>query len=182
MKILRKAATAVIAGTFAAGGVIVSAAEKSSVEERILSCAGFTNIDQRLSCFDLLAVELDPSHHLDSEPVAVEPELIDSLQENPQENIITPTIRSENTEPAGEVSEKSGPGYYTLTLSGAEKDTFGLWVFTFENGEIWRQIEGGYASLPDQFPAEATIRRGALGSHSMRIEGNHRLVKVRKLN
>ena len=48
----------------------------------------------------------------------------------------------------------------SLQLVQAYKSKQELWVFEFENGQVWQQIEARYLSVPKDLPAAVIISQG----------------------
>jgi len=69
----------------------------------------------------------------------------------------------------------------SLQLVQAYKSKQELWVFEFENGQAWQQIEARYLSVPKDLPAAVFISQGVLGSHDLRIGETGRTIKVKRL-
>ena len=69
----------------------------------------------------------------------------------------------------------------SLQLVQAYKSKQELWVFEFENGQAWQQIEARYLSVPKDLPAAVIISQGVLGSYDLRIGETGRTIKVKRL-
>jgi len=69
----------------------------------------------------------------------------------------------------------------SMQLVKAYKSRQELWVFEFENGQAWQQIETRYLSVPKDLPAAVIISRGVLGSYDLRIGETGRKIKVKRL-
>jgi hypothetical protein len=69
----------------------------------------------------------------------------------------------------------------SLQLVQAYKSKRELWVFEFENGQAWQQIEARYLSVPKDLPAAVIISEGVLGSYDLRIGESGRTIKVKRL-
>jgi hypothetical protein len=69
----------------------------------------------------------------------------------------------------------------SVQLVQAYKSKQELWVFEFENGQAWQQIEARYLSVPKDLPAAVIISQGVLGSYDLRIGETGRRIKVKRL-
>jgi len=69
----------------------------------------------------------------------------------------------------------------SMQLVQAYKSKQELWVFEFENGQAWQQIEARYLSVPKDLPAAVIISQGVLGSYDLRIGETGRAIKVKRL-
>jgi hypothetical protein len=69
----------------------------------------------------------------------------------------------------------------SLQLAQAYKSKQELWVFEFENGQAWQQIEARYLSVPKELPAAVFISQGVFDSYDLRIGETGRTIKVKRL-
>lgn len=69
----------------------------------------------------------------------------------------------------------------SVQLVQAYKSKQELWVFEFENGQAWQQIEARYLSVPKDLPAAVIISQGVLDSYDLRIGETGRTIKVKRL-
>jgi hypothetical protein len=53
--------------------------------------------------------------------------------------------------------------------------------FHFDNGQVWRQIEGRHLEYPRSGEFDIDITRGMMGDYRMRIGDNGRLVRIRRV-
>ena len=53
--------------------------------------------------------------------------------------------------------------------------------FHFDNGQVWRQIEGRHLEYPRSGEFEINITRGMMGDYRMRIGDNGRMVRIRRV-
>lgn len=65
------------------------------------------------------------------------------------------------------------------TLARARQGGDGRWVFTLEDGAVWRQIDGDTARFANRPGQAVTIRRAALGSYQL-VTGGSRAIRVRR--
>ena len=69
----------------------------------------------------------------------------------------------------------------SVQLVQAYKNKQELWVFEFENGQAWQQIEARYLSVPKDLPAAVIISQGVFGSYDLRSGETGRTIKVKRL-
>ncbi len=69
----------------------------------------------------------------------------------------------------------------SMQLVQAYKSKQELWVFEFENGQAWQQIEARYLSVPKDLPAAVIISQGVFDSYDLRIGETGRTIKVKRL-
>lgn len=60
------------------------------------------------------------------------------------------------------------------------RQVHGDWVFTMENGQVWRQTENRRLQVPRATPFDLVIRSRALGSFTARINDGGRSFRVRR--
>jgi len=68
-----------------------------------------------------------------------------------------------------------------LLLVDIDKDKQKRMVFTFENGQAWKQTEPRFVKRPASLPMQVQLLSGALGSFSVKLGENGRLVKVKRV-
>ncbi len=181
MVILKKTA-GTMAVFFLTSGSIFAA--ESATRLRMLECATIANASQRLVCFDQLTAEFSIEDDTQAEPDTIvatantQPQNFKPGQDN-QINELDGEYHAA-PEPVPKPNE-SASDKVRLSLIETNRDRLGRWVFTFGNGEIWRQIEDGYLSIPERYPIAAEISPGAFGSHSMRIGDRGRRIKITRL-
>ena len=65
-------------------------------------------------------------------------------------------------------------------ISGPFNGWSGRTVFRLDNGHVWRQVGSGNFYVNETDP-EIIIRRGAMGSYLLQLEGYGRTVRVRRI-
>jgi hypothetical protein len=61
------------------------------------------------------------------------------------------------------------------------KDKRNIRTFHLDNGQIWRQIESGFVSLPKGEHFNVVVSKGSLGGYRLRINGKGKMIKVRRI-
>lgn len=77
---------------------------------------------------------------------------------------------------------KATPGRVEATIVKARKDPLGYWIFTLDNGQVWKEASG--SKLRDsRFQGRlATISKGMFGSWHIKVEGvgaSGRVIRLR---
>ena len=67
------------------------------------------------------------------------------------------------------------------TVTEVSESPRGNLLFHLENGQVWRQIEARYVPLPANAPFSARISRGLFGEYRLRVGGEGRLVRIRRV-
>lgn len=67
----------------------------------------------------------------------------------------------------------------TLVVTGASQGGDGKWVFRTEQGQTWRQTDGGQLSPRPRTGSKLEVRRAAIGSYLANVDGQ-RAIRVRR--
>ncbi|MHB8531018.1 MAG: hypothetical protein ACYC8V_16095 [Caulobacteraceae bacterium] len=62
-----------------------------------------------------------------------------------------------------------------VKIAGARQDAYGKWTIVLDDGAVWRQIDDNSLSRPPHAGSTADIRRAALGSFFVKIDGQQAL-------
>lgn len=146
-------------------------ASRADIIERLSACRHVVEPTARLSCFELESARLDDAER-SGEVVVV------SRDEVRQANRSVFGL----TMPGFSILNRGRPletvDRIETQLVSASRLAGDLWLFTLEDGSVWRQIEA--ANLNRVRPgAKVMIRRGAVGSYLLSVDGA-RSVRVRR--
>ncbi|WP_417763406.1 hypothetical protein [Shewanella sp.] len=138
----------------------------ASVEQSLQQCVQITNDTQRLACFDELSASINTA--------------------NIQIEVATPATSSVPS-PSSSAVDRFGakpkeainePDEIKLTVASINKSPRGALIITFENGQIWRQLQAQrYRLRPGD---KVTIEKAALGSFLLRAEGRNQSTRVQR--
>jgi hypothetical protein len=158
--------------------LIMPAAFASSVDlkTQLQSCQQVSDEEQRLSCFDQLVSQLDSA----AQPITVP---------NVSANAPAPSDAQLTTaSPPPDLTEKFGlktprPDAEILEITSVVKtvgtDLRKKLLVTLENGQQWRQIDQEYLNIK---PGDrCVVKRGAIGSFLLGIEGAKKKIRVRRV-
>lgn len=81
----------------------------------------------------------------------------------------------------GREEQRSKPEALSATVSEVSADRLRRLVFQFENGQVWRQQEPRHFPYPRNEPFDVVISRGLLGDYQLRVGGEGRMTRVRRL-
>ena len=183
---MKKLTTLTIAALLSAGIVSPAFAQSDASD-----CSIIENDKTRLACYDNLFARVTPIEsnaplETSQSDSSLETET-SSITSEPQTPIAPPVqnakpmsadnfgLPKKNEDEAESVSE---------LISKVDFNARGRAIFTLENGQIWQQIRGDTRKVrlsSKKGQKKATIRRGALGSYILKIEGKKFGVKVKRL-
>ncbi|MBA3811464.1 MAG: hypothetical protein H0X27_07455 [Caulobacteraceae bacterium] len=76
--------------------------------------------------------------------------------------------------------EKSGEAdKISAKVAAASRDPYGKWVIKLDDGAVWRQTDANYLDRDAHKGSTVEIRKGALGSFLMKVDGQQ-AIKVRR--
>lgn len=143
-------------------------------------CAGLTDLELRLACFDALrqiaSTSEEDSGELGEEIAACgggELKRLDCFDSLAREYGEAPALafESDDDEPKkrGKANKGPLPKTFTSTLSGAKRGMTGVWMLELENGQVWRELEptpGSNYRVGD----ELTFKKGYFGAYRVKNE------------
>ena len=153
-------------------------ASSVDLKTQLLSCQQITGEEQRLSCFDQIVSRLDAT------PVIAEsaPEPINRVVETPVATATqTPALQQQLAEKFGLKKPKPEEVIEEIAskVSAVGVDLNKKMLVTLENGQQWRQIDREYLHIQ---PGDSCIvKRGAIGSFLLGIEGSKKRIRVRRV-
>lgn len=156
-----------------ASGALAQDAQRADVLERLAACRTQTDPAQRLACYDTAAAELDEAERA-GEVVVLDR---DQMRETRRGlfGFAMPSLDIFNRGGESVEEEIDNVSYVVRTAREARDDE---WVFTMEDGSVWRQIDGRMWGRP-RAGQTAVVRRAALGSFMMNV-GDAPAIRVRR--
>ncbi|QSX33371.1 hypothetical protein JYB87_16890 [Shewanella avicenniae] len=152
----------------------VSFSTLASVEQAVLDCAKVENAQQRLACYDDLSVSLQQHVEKSQADVAqsdVEPVVSSTSSKEP-------TAAAIDRFGAKPVEVIKSPEEINLTIASIRESVRGELIITFENGQVWKQVEQRRYRL--EAGDKVTIKKAALGSFLLQAEGRNRSIRVQR--
>lgn len=148
----------------------------SALESHIGYCQTLTSDQQRLACFDRikLTTQAPEAKPVTAAPAAA-PAVISPVS-------VVPAVAAQAAAEFGLEHKKEAPeeqkDTLILKLTKLSKTAHGELIFTFENGQVWRQVskETFIASAGQSYQ----LQRGALNSFFLSKEGQARKTRVRR--
>ena len=123
-------------------------------------CAREVDREQRLVCFDAL---------------------VKSLPKVEADQFGMTAAIAQQREPAAAAAHPAEPAVLPATIAALQEGLGGVWIFTLDNGQVWRQLEGDTTVLPRTESATVRISRGALGSYDLNVVGRNASYRVMRL-
>ncbi len=160
-RILLSGLMASVAMAATAGG---GAATPAPAIQSVYDCRAITDPMQRLACYDK-AVAAMKSAEAAGDLVTVDREQRRAARHQAF-GLSLPTLsfldRGEKPEEVDRITAK---------VASASQDPYGKWLIRIEDGAVWRQIDDNTVDSPPHRGSIAEIRRGVLGSYTMKLDG-----------
>lgn len=139
---------------------------------RLIECRSVTNDAARLSCYDSATNALDAAERQGDVVVVDRAQVREARRQlfGFQLPSVTLFDRDEAAQPIDAIE---------TTLTRAAMNADGKWVFTLEDGSIWRQIDTERVNFRNQAGESIRVRRASLGSYLL-TAGRSRAVRVRR--
>lgn len=173
-KTIRPALGLILAGAAASGATAQdgAGAPRPAALQALVACREVAADGARLACFDRAAAALDAAEQ-SGEVVVVDRERVRATRRD-LFGFDLPSIAAFTGRGVEEPADES----IQSTLVSASSIN-GQWVVTLENGSTWRQIDTGRPSIRTRPGTEVRIRRAAMGSYLMSVDGS-RGIRVRR--
>ncbi len=152
---------------------------QGTAQQQEADCSEIIDDMARLRCYDNNANKFEASSGRATSVAALPANTLPATTEAPATNLQTDDSLGNKylTKDDSHESDRES----SLQLVQAYKSKQELWVFEFENGQAWQQIEARYLSVPKDLPAAVIISQGVLGSYDLRIGETGRTIKVKRL-
>lgn len=148
-------------------------AERAEVLERLAACRAEADPAARLACYDAAAAALDEAER-SGDVVVLDREQMRETRRG-LFGFAMPSLDIFNRGADEEEEEIDNVSYVVRT---AREGRDGYWVFSMEDGSVWRQIDGRMWGRP-RAGETAVVRRAALGSFLMNV-GDAPAIRVRR--
>ncbi|MEL6567340.1 MAG: hypothetical protein AAFQ22_02905 [Pseudomonadota bacterium] len=175
MNIRRKTLLTAIAPLLLAG--IAQAETDEASTAAIYACADTSDDAARLACYDAAVGRLKAAEEA-GEITTITREEVENVQRDTF-GLSLPSLPAIAMPRFGGDPDNDGQlDTITSRVTDIRRNSYDYVVVTLENGQIWRQTEGGRFSL--RGIEEAEIRRAALGSFKMKLDGG-RAFRVKRI-
>lgn len=172
-RIIVAATAAVLLGGWGGGALAQTTAERARAFDALVACRAETDQAKRLACFDTAAAALDQAEKA-GDVVVVDRAQVREARRSAfgfDFDGLKLFERGERTEPVME--------NVTLVAERAYRDAGGKWVVITADGQTWRQVDSERVYKTPQKGSEIAIRKAALGSYFMNIDGQ-RAIRARR--
>lgn len=153
-------------------------ANNVDLKTQLQSCQQIADEEQRLSCFDQIVSQLD---HIPAASAMAEAKSETQITQVVQSSAVPTPQTQQLTEKFG--LKKPKPEDVITEISSkvvaVEADLRNKLLITLENGQKWRQIDQEYIQIK---PGDSClVKRGAIGSFLLGIEGAKKRIRVRRV-
>src|SRR5579859_2342531 len=153
---------AIVAGS---ASLAAQAPVRAPAVQSVLDCRAIADGTQRLACFDK-AVDAIAKAEQTGDLVTIDREQRRAVRRQAF-GLTLPSLamfdKGEKPEEANRIA---------VTLANAARNGSGKWVFTLDDGAVWRQIDNEELEPPPRPGEKAVIRRAALGSFMIHLQGS----------
>ena len=147
--------------------------ERADVLESLAACRTQSDPAQRLACYDAAAAALDEAERAGDVVVLDREQMLETRRG--LFGFAMPSLDIFNRGDGDLVEEIDNVSYVVRTAREFRDDE---WVFTMEDGSVWRQIDGRMWGRP-RAGQTAVVRSAALGSFMMNV-GDAPAIRVRR--
>ncbi len=159
-------------------------AESVAVDE-LRKCGALQWMEERDACFKaLIPAEVTEVSEPAGEPVAVP--IV------PEVNQSEPAVEAEPAVREARITEETGKRYVepepentrtkkiplAATVVEVTEGNRGILIFTFGNGQVWRQQSPTTFRYPRSGPFDVEIKQGLMGDYQMRVNGKGRMTRI----
>ena len=180
-----------------------SAAAQTASQRELEACLAIERAITSLDCFEALTLRgattqsADPAQAAAEEPAQsrqVAPEPAAEVEFGQAAGAAPEVVMEPSPETSPDRLENIGaeqlPGNrreeqersdIAATVTEVREGPRGNLLFHLENGQVWRQIEARHVPLPEDAPFPVSISRGFFGEYRLRVGGEGRLVRIRRI-
>lgn len=146
--------------------------DRAAALRQLSDCRGMTDQAARLACYDAAAAAIETAER------AGELVVMDRTQvREAKRSLFGFDVGGLNFFDRGEAPVKVDD--VSLVVERAYRGEGGKWFLVMTDGQVWRQVDSEAVNSPPKKGSKAEIRRAALGSYFMNIDGQ-RAVRARR--
>jgi hypothetical protein len=144
------------------------------IVQAVLDCRGLPDATERVACYDK-AVDGMAKAQTTGDLVTIDREQRRAVRRQ----AFGLTLPALSMFDVGEKPEEVNR--IKATVKSASQDPYKKWIIILEDGGVWRQVEAGEVDNPPHPGSTVAIRKAALGSFFMNIDGQS-AIRVRRDN
>jgi hypothetical protein len=163
-RILRFAVAALALAPALAQAAPAPKVDQAPAVQAVIQCRTMTDTAQRLACFDAAAARLDDAQ-AKGDLVTIDRAQRRTLRRESFGFALPSLSIFDKGEPAEEVATLA------LKVTHASQDPQGRWQIELEGGQYWHQTSSDVLARDPRPGSQAVIKKGALGSFDMKIDG-----------
>lgn len=150
-------------------------------QSSLTKCASIADASERLHCFDELTQQNgDVSDQQPIEPIPIEPINVTDSEPSTSSTSVE-EFGAEQLKSRSDQSRDAEETRITAIVTHVSKGVRGNLYFHLENGQVWRQIEARYVPYPRNQRFNIELTQGMMGDYRVRVEGNGRMIRVRRV-
>ena len=162
----------------------VPALAQAAPLDKIYACSAVTDGVERLACFDAAVVGLKQAEATGGVAVVDRAQIERAEKEafgiaSPSLSAIAESARASSRPIPGGVQAKA-LDIVTFPVKSVAKGPDGLYRFTMQNGQVWRQMDGIKLPAIGKGPWQAEIRKAAIGSFMLKLD-DRTAVRVKRM-
>jgi hypothetical protein len=159
------------------------------LKTQLQSCQQISDEEQRLSCFDQIVAQLNnrpeavPVAESVGNPTALAPTRVAETIAVTHQAVATTAVETQQSVKDEFGLKKPDPVDELQEISSVVKSTAldkrKKLLITLENGQQWQQIDQGYIRI--KAGDRCMVKRGAIGSYLLGVEGITKTIRVRRV-
>lgn len=140
--------------------------DRAAALKQLSDCRGVADEAQRLACYDAAAAAVDAAE-ASGDLVVMDRGQVQTAKRS----LFGFDTGALNIFDRGDPERRVVVDNVTLTVERAYRGEGGKWVVVMSDGQVWKQVDNTNLYNPPKRGSEAKIRKAALGSYFMNIDG-----------
>lgn len=151
-------------------------------------CAGLATDELQLACFEAIvassqrqaAVAAEPAD-TDSPVPAAQPAVAATIAAPAPETTAAADLQEDFGREHLAEKDDSDAAVMEATVVAVSRGRNRILTFQLDNGQVWRQLESRHFSYPKDGEFDVTISTGMMGDYRLRVGGEGRMLRVRRI-
>lgn len=157
----------------------VASADSEGRENALRQCYNIEDAVRRLSCYDLYAKTWVGRPDKGLAIRSTEAVADTNLPERPRQELNQEQFGANQVKT--KKSESLEPKSITALVDRVTESRRNLRTFHLANGQVWRQTEPSYISIPKTGNFEVVVSKGAIGGYRLRVDGKGKMARVKRI-